>query len=175
MAVEDYDVRSSTRRTRTMTAFREGGRLVVVVPEHMTARQRRELIPGLVARFLSKEARQRPPRADDELTARTLELYRTYVAPYTEQPEPTIGVRWVSNMSQRWASCTMSTGEIRVSDRLQSLPSWVVDYVLLHEAAHLVEREHSVRFWEIVSGHAESGRARGFLEGVDFSRRHPRG
>ena len=49
MAQEDYEVRTSTRRTRTMTAFREGGRLVVVVPDHMTARQRRDLVPGLVA------------------------------------------------------------------------------------------------------------------------------
>ncbi|MFP5416129.1 MAG: M48 family metallopeptidase [Actinomycetes bacterium] len=172
MAVEDYDVRPSSRRSRTMTAFREEGRLVVVVPEHMSARQRRELIPGLVDRFLAKEARQRPPRADHELTARTLELYRAYVAPHTDQPEPTIGVRWVSTMTQRWASCTMSTGEIRVSDRLQGMPTWVVDYVLLHEAAHLVEREHNARFWQIVNSNSESLRARGFLEGVDHVGRH---
>lgn len=170
---EQYEVRESARRTRTMTAFREGGRLVVVVPGHMTARQRRELIPGLVQRFLAKEARQKPPRADHELTARALELYRAYVAPHAEAREPAIGVRWVGNMAQRWGSCTISTGEIRISDRLQSMPSWVVDYVLLHEVTHLVEREHSSRFWSIVNDHAESPRARGFLEGVDFTRRHP--
>ena len=93
MAQESYVVRSSARRTRTMTAFREGGDLVVVVPEHMTARQRREMIPGLVDRFLVKEAKQRPPRADDELTARAVELYRSYIAPHATGPEPAIGVR----------------------------------------------------------------------------------
>ena len=51
MAVEEYEVRDSARRTRTMTAFREGGKLVVVVPEHMTQRQRRSMVPGLVERF----------------------------------------------------------------------------------------------------------------------------
>ena len=38
-----------------MTAFREHGRLVVVVPAAMTARQRRDLIPPLVERFLARE------------------------------------------------------------------------------------------------------------------------
>lgn len=172
MAQESYVIRSSSRRTRTMTAFREGGDLVVVVPEHMSGRQRREMVPGLVERFLAKEARQRPPRADSELTARAVELYRTYVASHTDGPEPAIGVRWVGNMASRWGSCTIQTGEIRVSERLRTMPNWVVDYVLLHEVTHLAEREHSARFWGIVNAHAESQRARGFLEGVDFTRRH---
>lgn len=171
MAQEDFEVRTSVRRTRTMTAFREEGRLVVVVPEHMTARQRREMLPGLVERFLAKEAKNRPPRADAELTARAVELYRAYVAPHTAGPVPAIGVRWVTNMAQRWGSCTIATGEIRLSDRLQAMPNWVVDYVLLHEVAHLAEREHSARFWQLVNAHAESPRARGFLEGVDFTTR----
>ncbi|WP_454226970.1 hypothetical protein [Propioniciclava flava] len=64
-----------------MTAFREEGRLVVVVPEHMTTRQRRALIPGLVERYLAKEARQRPPRGDEEITARAVELYRSSHCP----------------------------------------------------------------------------------------------
>lgn len=168
-----YEVRSSQRRKTTMTAFRENGRLVVVVPAHMTDRQRRELVPGLVQRFLEKESRQRPPRADSELTIRARELYRVYVAPHTDEPEPDMGVRWVGNMRQRWGSCTAGTGEIRISDRLKTMPDWVVDYVLLHEVTHFVEREHSTRFWQIVDSHEESRRARGFLEGVDFVRRHP--
>jgi hypothetical protein len=81
MPTEGYEVRDSSRRTRTMTAFREEGRLVVVVPEHMTARQRRALIPGLVERYLTKEARQRPPRGDHEISSRARELYRSYIAP----------------------------------------------------------------------------------------------
>lgn len=167
---EAYEVRASARRTRTMTAFREGGRLVVVVPEHMTARQRRDMVPGLVERYLAKEARQRPPRADDELTERARALYRTYVAPNAPDDEPRIGVRWVSNMQQRWGSCTPSTGEIRISDRLRTVPAWVVDNVLLHEVAHLAERQHSSRFWALVDAHPESSRARGFLEGFEHAR-----
>lgn len=168
--VEPYEVRASTRRTRTMTAFREGGRLVVVVPGHMTARQRRDAVPGLVERYLAKEARQGPPRADDELTDRARALHTTYVAPNAGGEQPQIGVRWVTNMQQRWGSCTPSTGEIRISDRLRTMPSWVVDYVLLHEVAHLAERQHNARFWALVDGYPQARRARGFLEGVDHAR-----
>ncbi len=172
MPTEPYEVRDSSRRTRTMTAFREEGRLVVVVPQHMTTRQRRDLIPGLVERYLGKEAKQRPPRADAEITQRALELYRDYIAPHTDQPEPVIGARWVASMASRWASCSPHSGEIRVSDRLQVMPAWVLDYVLLHEVAHLLEREHNERFWRLVNAHAESPRARGFLEGVDYAKHH---
>ena len=59
-------------------------------------------------------------------------------------------MRWVDNMTTRWASCTTSTGEIRLSDRLQTMPAWVVDYVLLHELAHLIEPSHNKRFWHWV-------------------------
>lgn len=172
MPTERYEVRTSQRRTRTMTAFREEGRLVVVVPSHMTSRQRKEHIPGLVERYLIKEARQRPPRGDEEMSQRAVDLYRMYIAQHTEQDEPGIGARWVSNMTSRWGSCTTATGEIRVSDRLQAMPTWVLDYVLLHEVAHLVEREHNQRFWGMVNAHDESRRARGFLEGVDYVSRY---
>ena len=46
-------------------------------------------------------------------------------------------MRWVSNQSGRWGSCTPAEGTIRLSDKLQGMPVWVVDYVLLHELAHL--------------------------------------
>ena len=38
---------------------------------------------------------------------------------------------------------------IRLSDRLQGMPSWVVDYVLVHELAHLLEPGHDARFWAL--------------------------
>lgn len=174
MTQEDYEVRRSARRTRTMTAFREGGRVVVVVPEHLSARQQRELVPALVARFLQKEERRAAPRADAELTRRARELYEAHVLAQVGGEVPQLGVRWVTNMQHRWGSCTASTGEIRLSDRLRELPGWVVDYVLLHEVAHLVERDHNARFWGLVNSHPESSRARGFLEGVDFAARAAR-
>lgn len=169
MALPDYEVRSSPRRKRTMTAFREDGRLVVVLPSQLTQRQQRELVPDLVQRFLAKEARQAAPKGEDELTRRARALFETHLTPATGQAPPEFGVRWVANQHRRWGSCTAATGEIRISDRLRSAPAYVLDYVLLHEVTHLVEHAHSARFRALTGRYAEADRARGFLEGLDFA------
>lgn len=49
----------------------------------------------------------------------------------------------------RWGSCTPE-GNVRVNWRLVKAPGWVADYVLVHELAHLLEPNHSDRFWSIV-------------------------
>ena len=82
----------------------------------------------------------------------------------TRCPTPS-SVSWVGNQQHRWGSCTPSTGAIRLSDRLRRLPGWVVDYVLVHELAHLIEPSHSARFWSLVARYPQAERARGYLEG----------
>ena len=53
----------------------------------------------------------------------------------------------------RWGSCSAS-GNITVSTRLLLTPPPVFDYVLIHELAHLVEFNHSPRFWQAVAAAA---------------------
>lgn len=147
-----------------MGIVREAGRLVVLVPDRLTARQERELIPGFVSRFLEQEANRRLPAADAALTARAVELFTRYLAE-PGRPVPQLRVSWSARQRQRWGSCTTATGEIRLSDRLQQLPDWVADYVLVHELTHLLERTHSARFHALVARYPEAERAKGFLEG----------
>ena len=73
---------------------------------------------------------------------------------------------WVTNQQQRWGSCSPGDRSIRLSERLQGMPGWVVDYVLVHELAHLVEPSHDARFWSLVDGYPRAERAKGYLEGV---------
>jgi hypothetical protein len=75
-------------------------------------------------------------------------------------------VRWVGNQRARWGSCTPSDGSIRISTRLRGLPSWVVDYVLVHELVHLRIPGHGPDFWVLVDRYPRAERARGYLEGV---------
>jgi hypothetical protein len=74
----------------------------------------------------------------------------------------------VDNQNRRWGSCTPADGTIRLSSRLRAMPEYVVDYVLVHELAHLVEPSHDARFWSLVARYPRAERARGFLEGVEL-------
>jgi len=72
-------------------------------------------------------------------------------------------VRWVPNRRSQWATCDTATREIQVIERLAEFPAWVLDYVLVHELAHLVHPNHSARFWALVNRFPRAERARGFL------------
>jgi hypothetical protein len=72
-------------------------------------------------------------------------------------------VRWSDQQTSRWGSCTIDTGAIRLSSRMREFPAWVVDYVLVHELAHLRYRSHGPRFWSLVARYPLAERARGYL------------
>ena len=55
---------------------------------------------------------------------------------------------------------------IRLSHKLRQMPTWVIDYVLVHELAHLLVHGHGPRFWQLVEAYPRTERARGFLEGA---------
>lgn len=66
-------------------------------------------------------------------------------------------------MDSLWGSCTMDDGSIRISSRVASFPSWVLDYLLVHELAHLVVGDHSPAFWAVVNRYPKTEHARGYL------------
>ncbi len=67
--------------------------------------------------------------------------------------------------TRRWGSCTPGDRTIRLSARLQEMPAWVVDYVLVHELAHLLEPGHDAKFWAWVDRYPQAERAKGYLLG----------
>lgn len=156
----DVEVRRSRRRKRTVTAFREGGRLVVAIPDRFTRVQEREWVRRMVAKVEASERKRRP--SDERLAARAAELSRQYLG---GQARPT-SVTWSTRQGRRWGSCTVAEGTIRISTRLQGMPGWVLDYVLLHELAHLLCAGHGPEFWALLAAYPRTERARGFLEGV---------
>ena len=161
----DVDVRRSRRRLRTVTAYREGGRTVVLIPARFTAAQEQEWVTRMLARLSAQDRRRRPGDAD--LAARAVELSRRYLGGLA-QPS---SVAWASNQNTRWGSCTPADRTIRLSTRLQGMPSWVIDYVLLHELAHLIEQGHGAAFWRLLEAYPRTERARGYLEGFAAARR----
>jgi predicted metal-dependent hydrolase len=167
------EVRRSARRRRTVTAFRERDAIVVLIPQSMSRADERRFVDDLVGRVLARESRASAPRQDPELTQRARTLVDRHLAPVLEGfPEPR-SVNWVTNQQQRWGSCTPSTRTIRLSHRLQLMPLWVVDYVLVHELVHLVELTHSARFWSLVGHYPATQKAQGYLEGYLAGRGAP--
>ncbi|HET9656621.1 MAG TPA: M48 family metallopeptidase [Kineosporiaceae bacterium] len=160
----DVEVRRSRRRRRTVTAYRDGDRVVVLIPARLTRAQEREWVQRMVARLSAQDRRRRP--GDSELMTRAQELSRRYLG---GAPQP-VSVTWVANQNSRWGSCTPADRTIRLSTRLQGMPGWVIDYVLLHELAHLVEEGHGARFWELLQAYPRTERARGYLDGFAAAR-----
>ena len=78
----------------------------------------------------------------------------------------------VRDQSSRWGSCS-ATGVLSYSWRLILAPPFVLDYLAAHEVAHLVEMNHSHRFWRLVNDVcADAGRAKVWLDvhGADLHR-----
>lgn len=163
------EVRRSARRHRTLSVFREQGRLVALVPQRLSRAQEAELVPPLVERFLKRESRVGARLGEPELGQRAQRLYRRYIQPLSLVAMPEVQVRWVDNQMRRWGSCTPGTGEIRLSARLRTMPGWVLDYVILHEVAHLLEPNHSPAFHDLLSGYPRRAEARAFLSGYQHA------
>lgn len=166
------EVRRSARRRRTVSAFRDGDKIVVLLPARMSRSDEERYVAEMVARVTRREVQiaSRGPRAGDALLlARAEDLRSRYVS---DAPAP-VSVRWVGNMQHRWGSCTPADGTIRLSNRLQHLPDWVIDYVLVHELSHLVHSGHGPDFWASVARYPRAERARGFLDGVALAAQLP--
>ena len=161
--LSQVEIRRSRKRVRTVTAWREGDRTIVAIPARFTRAQENEWVRRMLARLAAQERRRRP--SDDELMSRATDLSAKYLG---GRARPTT-VRWSTNQGRRWGSCTPSDGTIRISDRVRGMPRWVLDYVLLHELAHLLHAGHGPEFWAELDAYPRTLRARGFLEGYAYS------
>jgi predicted metal-dependent hydrolase len=132
--------------------FRIGVRLqdrvsstVAVAGDHITltlslrdsAEQRR----NRAARLLSRAAGS---QMLDDLRALIADLNRTHFG-------RTVGDVRYRFTTRRWGSCS-ANGDISISTRLLLAPRGMLEYVCVHELAHLLHHDHSARFWRVVAG-----------------------
>ncbi|MFI5669101.1 M48 family metallopeptidase [Streptomyces sp. NPDC051704] len=162
------EVRRSARRRRTVSAYREGDRTVVLIPARMSEAEEQRWVGVMLDKLAAQESKR--TLGDAELTERAERLSDQYLGARARPRS----VRWVTNQNTRWGSCTPAEGSIRLSHRLQGMPEYVVDYVLLHELAHLLVPGHGPRFWELLEAYPRTERARGYLEGVVAAERLPK-
>jgi hypothetical protein len=164
--VEIEVVRSARRRRQVEGRF-VNGVLRVSVPGWMSRAEEATAVADMVGRFERR-------RATDEidLKDRAAALARRY-----RLPEPA-SIGWSDRQRGRWGSCTPIDRTIRISRQLGGVPSWVLDYVIVHELAHLVEPDHGPAFRELESRYPKVERATGYLmamsEGLARRRSGPR-
>jgi len=95
---------------------------------------------------------------------------RTHLAPRVSALASAMGVEFtrvsVRDLKYRWGSYTPS-GTLTFTWRIVQAPMVVVDYLIVHELAHVLEPNHSTEFWNIVAVHAPSWAA-----AKDWLRRH---
>lgn len=157
----DVEIRRSDRRRRTISGRHEGEVIVVMVPAQLSARAERDAVRDLVRRINRKSS---SARNDEVLTRRAQQLQRTYLpgAPAASS------IRWVANMTTRWGSCSTADGSIRLSDVMTGMPQYVIDAVLLHELAHLIEPGHGPRFQQLVRQNPQHDLAEAYLAGASY-------
>ena len=143
----EVEVRRSRRRRRTVSAYREGGRTIVLIPARFTKAEEREWVATMVERLDRGDRRRRP--SDAQLRRRAEELSARYLGGLARPSS----IRWVTNQRSRWGSCTPADGTIRISDRVKGMPPYVLDYVVLHELAHLLAPGHGSEFWSLLEGY----------------------
>ena len=148
----DVEVIRSTRRRKTVGAHLVGGVLRVAVPSWMSEAEEAHWVREMRARFERKVSAERL-----RLGERADRLSRRF-----DLPSPR-SIRWADDMRSRWGSCTTSDGAIRISTRLAAFPDWVVDYVIVHELAHLEQLGHNDEFWRLVYRYPKAERAIGYL------------
>lgn len=167
---EQVLVRRSARRRRSVSITRRDGDLVVSIPASMSRREEGEWVRRMIEQLARKEERTiGPRRSDAQLAARAAELSELYL---DSRARPT-SVQWSTRQQRRWGSCTPTEGSIRLSTRLQGMPGWVVDSVLVHELVHLLVPGHGPDFQALMDRYPQAQRARGFLEGVAWEQDLP--
>ena len=166
-AAPEVEVRISKRRKKTSEAKWVGGRIVVSLPAHLDVESRQKTIDWLVERLLTRH-RLQSGLSDDDLLARAIELSDRYLV--GARPA---SVRWVTNQTARWGSCSYYSGEIRLSHRLRVVPEWVLDSVLVHEVAHLTHPDHSPAFHRLAGAYPRHKEAGVFLAGYGLGLSNP--
>lgn len=154
-------VTRSIRRQRTMDARLVDGRLVVRVPAGISDDEVQRFV-AKVQQQIARQVEKRRLDQTEDLMERAQRLNRRYFRGQANAAS----VEFVTNQEHRFGSCSAQTRRIRLSHRLGSMPGWVLDYVLVHELAHLLQPNHSTAFWQLVGRYELAERARGYLMAV---------
>jgi predicted metal-dependent hydrolase len=151
--MNNVEIIRSKKRKNTIQAKIVNEKLYIFLPSNMPDIEEKKWIQKMI-----KWKENKKELNNNLLQKRAKELNKTYFNNSLD-----FNIKFVTNQKKRFGSCSNSTKSIRISDRLAKAPKWVLDYVIIHELAHLVYPNHKKKFWEIVNKFKYTERAKGYL------------
>lgn len=160
--VDGIEVRLSRKRVKNLNLriARDGSHVDVSAPSWVSEDEVRDFVRRKAAWIESHLAQAadtpmaRASQAKPEEVARWREVVSACVPALIAAWEPIMGVRAgklaYRNMTSRWGSCQPSTGRICINVRLALYPPECLEYVVVHELCHLLERGHGPRFHQLM-------------------------
>ncbi len=161
------EVKRSKRAKRNVTAYRDNDKTVVTVPTRMAKRDVDAYVTELVNRLDDRDERTSSQKSLEQ-RARSLSL-KYLGQDLLETHKVPVKIRWVTNQNSRWGSCTPDEGTIRLSHRMQRMPSYVIDSVIVHELIHLLVTDHSPAFYALMNKHPDHEKAKAYLDGYSHA------
>ena len=162
MSWEKIEIIRSKKRKKTVQAKVVENNLRIYLPVGLTQKEESEWIHKMKQQIQKKERKQKLNDSND-LQKRADKINKVYF-----EGKLDFSIRFVTNQRTKHGSCTPSSNSIRISDVIADYPSYVQDYLIIHELAHLVYPDHSKTFWEKVNEYPYVERAKGFLHASDF-------
>lgn len=161
---EVVEIRRSKKRTRSVAAWRESGRLIISVPARMSRKEIDHHILELTSRIISAEK----VMGDEALIELSDQLISQYLQPEFNELKP-VSITWSARQKELHGSCTSVDRTIRIAKRLATAPDYVIEVVLLHELIHLLHHDHNKEFYELVKRHPRYVEAEAFLAGMSHA------
>ena len=158
LVVDGLVVRLTRKRIKNLNLriHRSGGFVEVSAPTYVRdrdverfVREKRPWIDAKIAQVVASPAAVAAEAAPEQVAAWRA-VVEACVPALVEAWEPIMGVKAgklaYRNMTSRWGSCQPSTGRICINVRLALYPPECLEYVVVHELCHLLERGHGPRF-----------------------------
>jgi len=159
----EIQITRSLRRRKTVSARMKNGVMQVSAPANISEERLRVIVERFRKKF-ERKSKIAELRGKEDLAEIAAKLNRRYF----NGRILVNSIKYVTNQKSRFGSCNCRRGTIRISHRLSAMPSWVRDYVIIHEMAHILEPNHGKSFYDLVSVYPLAERSRGFLLAKGF-------
>jgi len=133
---EEYILRIEFKNKRNSSARLQGRTIHLYISNNLSKKKQNDHISSLISRCIGRRRLPKLQRKIEELNKKHF--------------KQKLGKIFFKYNKSNWGSCSHA-GNINISTRLLFAPDDVLEYVCIHELAHLIEHNHSDRFWALVA------------------------